>query len=425
MNIGKKLLSLLTVFCLTLSLVPTVALAADATSVTVYGVQMVSSDGSTTYYKNGSNGNKGSLIRNSSDYNAKYEPNTHTLTLNNYNGGPVIANGNLTILLDSTNNITSVNNGINITGNLTIEGTGSLELTGARNTTIYASGDITIQGGAKVKAAGGQDGQAIHAVGGTLTITGSGTKVETTDGFKGAIMTRPTGGGTINLNDGAQLIAPRSNPEIDNIKGNLKINGIDATEAQKAQVSAGITAATTYTVSGKVTDASGKAIDGATVQLCTADTVATSAATVINTSDQGGYSFSGIPAGTYTITVSKTGYEAVTKNNITVNNSNVSVEAITLSLTNPPVTRTYTVTIMGTEHMSPSSDSGALTQTVNQGSEIKIVVLEAEEGYYFPTNYTEATVDGFTVKRDSAYDCTSDSNNNGRIKVNTTNPEIK
>lgn len=35
MNIGKKLLTLLTVFCLTLSLVPTVALAADATSVTV------------------------------------------------------------------------------------------------------------------------------------------------------------------------------------------------------------------------------------------------------------------------------------------------------------------------------------------------------------------------------------------------------
>ena len=50
MNIGKKLLSLLTVFCLTLSLVPTVALAADATSVTVDGTSVVGSN--TTYYRN-------------------------------------------------------------------------------------------------------------------------------------------------------------------------------------------------------------------------------------------------------------------------------------------------------------------------------------------------------------------------------------
>ena len=111
--------------------------------------------------------------------------------------------------------------------------------------------------------------------------------------------------------------------------------------------------------------------------------------------------------------------------------------------------------------MSLSSGSGALIQTVNQGSRIQNVVLEAAEGYYFPTNYTEATVDGFTVKRDSyakitisgtptanttinltsptekgtraalsfsdfsAYDCTSDNNNDGRIKVNTTKPEVE
>ena len=55
MNIGKKLLSLLTVFCLTLSLVPTVALAAtsDPTSVTLGSAQMVQGS-NVTYYSNGS-----------------------------------------------------------------------------------------------------------------------------------------------------------------------------------------------------------------------------------------------------------------------------------------------------------------------------------------------------------------------------------
>ncbi|MDO4825522.1 MAG: hypothetical protein Q4A80_05475, partial [Bacillota bacterium] len=82
MNIGKKLLSLLTVFCLTLSLVPTVALAAtsDATSVKVYGIEMAAGTG-TTYYKNSSYaGSQGSLTEDSSNYNAKYESDTHTLT---------------------------------------------------------------------------------------------------------------------------------------------------------------------------------------------------------------------------------------------------------------------------------------------------------------------------------------------------------
>ena len=455
MNIGKKLISLLTVFCLTLSLVPTVALAAGTASVKLrynssLEFEMVNGD-NTTYYT-------GSSVTTTqpTSWKAKYEPTTNTLTLNNYVGGPVIANGNLTILLDSTNNITSVNNGINITGNLTIEGTGSLELTGARNTTIYASGDITIQGGAKVKATGGQDGQAIHAVGGTLTITGSGTKVEATHGFEGAIKTG-NNNGTINLNDGAQLIAPR----IDDIKGNLKINGADATPEQKGQISNtnGITAAPsapTYTVSGMVKDSGGQAIVGATVQLCTADNVNANALTLIkesNTDSSGEYKFSGISAGTYTIKVSKTGYNTATKENVTVNDStpNVSVQTIALS----PEIQTYAVTITGTEHMSLSSGSGALIQTVNQGSRIQNVVLEAAEGYYFPTNYTEATVDGFTVKRDSyakitisgtptanttinltsptekgtqaalsfsdfsAYDCTNSNNNDGCINVNT------
>ena len=463
MNIGKKLLSLLTVFCLTLSLVPTMALAATPSKIVIGTGENsgITLDQNTPYLISKSSSATNTLPNGNTGY-MYFDTSTGVLELHKYNDqgiswthGIYASSGDLTIKLFETNYIKSANNGIYVSGNLTIEGTGSLELTKATNTTIYASGDITIQGGAKVKAAGGQDGQAIHAVGGTLTITGSGTKVEATHGFEGAIKTG-NNNGTINLNDSAQLIAP----SIDDIKGNLKINGADATPEQKGQISNtnGITAAPsapTYTVSGMVKDSGGQAIVGATVQLCTADTVGTSAPTVINTSDQGGYSFSGIPAGIYTITVSKTGYEAVTKNNITVNNSNVSVEAITLSLTNLPVTQTYTVTIMGTEHMSLSSDSGALTQTVNQGSTIENVVLKAAEGYYFPTDYgstyessnlyglivtrnsyTQITVSGtpaanaditlpllkekttqddLTYNNFNASDCTNSDNNDGKV----------
>lgn len=109
MNIGKKLLSLLTVFCLTLSLIPTVALAADATSVTVDETSIVGS--STTYYKT-QKYISGLKSGSEDDYNVKYDPNTHTLTLNNYIGGPIYADGNLTIYLIGRNSITSSSNGI-------------------------------------------------------------------------------------------------------------------------------------------------------------------------------------------------------------------------------------------------------------------------------------------------------------------------
>lgn len=456
MNIGKKLLSLLTVFCLTLSLIPTVALAADATSVTVDETSIVGS--STTYYKT-QKYISGLKSGSEDDYNVKYDPNTHTLTLNNYIGGPIYADGNLTIYLIGRNSITSSSNGIMVgdedqkNADLTITGTSTatLTLTGANNSTVYISNNLAIEGGVKLTIAGGSSGQAIHAAGGTLTITGSGTEVKATGGSGFSILSG-TGSGTINLNDGAKLTA-------DSINGSFKVNGESKT------FSSGVTAPTkspVYTISGTVKDTNGTVVAGAAVQLCTADNVNANALTLIKdsqTDNNGKYIFSDISVGTYTIKVSKTGYNTATKENVTVNDStpNVSVQTIELS----PEIQTYTVKITGTEHMILSSDSGALTQTVNQGSEIKNVVLEAVEGYYFPKNYTEATVDGVAVKRDSytkitisgtpranttinltsptekgtqaalsfsdfsAYDCMSDSNNDGRIEVNTTKPEVE
>lgn len=464
MNIGKKLLSLLTVFCLTLSLVPTVALAATPSKIVIGTGENsgITLDQNTPYLISKSSSATNTLPNGNTGY-MYFDTSTGVLELHKYNdqgiswtGGIYASSGDLTIKLFETNYIKSTNNGIYVSGNLTIEGTGSLELTKATNTTIYASGDITIQGGAKVTATGGQDGQAIHAVGGTVTIKGSGTEVTATKGSGSAIRTGgDTNPGTIQLSDGACLKADG----IVTRKNGFFINGVATDFSDNKD----ITAQPVYTISGKVIDASTKKpVEGALVQLCTADNVNANALTLIkesNTDSSGEYKFSGISAGTYTIKVSKTGYNTATKENVTVNDStpNVSVQTIALS----PEIQTYTVKITGTEHMSLSSDSGTLTQTVNQGSEIKNVVLEAVEGYYFLTNYTGATVDGFTVKRDSyakitisgtptanttinltsptekgtqaalsfsdfsAYDCTSDNNNDGRIKVNTTKPEVE
>lgn len=393
MNIGKKLLSLLIVFCLTLSLVPTVALAAGTASVKLrynssLEFEMVNED-NTTYYT-------GSSVTTTqpTSWKAKYEPTTNTLTLNNYVGGPVIANGNLTILLDSTNNITSVNNGINITGNLTIEGTGSLELTGARNTTIYASGDITIQGGAKVKATGGQDGQAIHAVGGTVTIKGSGTKVTATKGSGSAIRTGgDTNPGTVQLSDGACLKADG----IVTRKNGFLINGVATDFSDNKD----ITAQPVYTISGKVIDASTKKpVEGALVQLCTADTVASSEPTVISystTETNGTYTLSNVSANSnnsYAIKVTKEGYTVLKTESFSVS-GNVTNKNLTLT---PIAPSQYTVTINAESNMTPT---GSISQTVEVGQEMTAVTYTAESDYYFPKSYNVAPVNGVRITRDS------------------------
>lgn len=75
-----------------------------------------------------------------------------------------------------------------------------------------------------------------------------------------------------------------------------------------------------YSVSGKVTDASGKAIEGANVRL---------AGKTASTDANGNFSISGIETGTYELSVSATGYNAATKE-ITVENGNITGETIKL-----------------------------------------------------------------------------------------------
>ena len=350
MNIGKKLLSLLTVFCLTLSLVPTVALAAtsDATSVTLGSAQMVKGN-DVTYYSNDS-----VVINEPTSWTAKYEPNSHTLTLNNYHGSSIYSTGNLTILLTGTNTITSSSNGIMIgeeyarNANLVISGSGTLTLTSSSNgSTIYVSNYLTIKGGATVTSKGGTSGQAIHAGGGKIVIQDSNTAVNAVNGSsRGVIRSGVPGNyGTVEINDGAKLTASH-------IDGTLVINGQNG-DLSNNEASA--PAITKYTISGKIIDETNQPIAKASVQLAPTDTADASA--VISTStttESGTYSFSNVPAGNYTITASKEGYSASTGApvNVTVSNANVTTGTdLTLSLIK------YNVYVNGTQVTGINKDN--------------------------------------------------------------------
>ena len=186
MKLGKKLLSLLTVLCLTLSLFPTMALAAEdkestgtpATSVTVGSTALsvgnyLTSDGTVTTSKP------------DEDTGYIHFSTNGQLTLNNYIGSSKISiTGNLTINLVGTNKITtSGNNSIYSDGALTIMSSskGSLtaenRLSGSAQTTIYSTSNITITGNATVTAKINGTAQAINSnsANGTITIADHAT----------------------------------------------------------------------------------------------------------------------------------------------------------------------------------------------------------------------------------------------------------
>ena len=67
----------------------------------------------------------------------------------------------------------------------------------------------------------------------------------------------------------------------------------------------------------------------------------------------------------------------------------------------PPATAAYDVTITPGSHMTKTSASGDASQNVVVDGSINSVVYTAEEGYYFPTDYSVATVNGISVNRTS------------------------
>ncbi len=375
MKLGKKLLSLLTVLCLTLSLFPTMAFAADGDTeetvsigytITLHKGQYLLSDGSGPV-----NG-----VPNSDTGYIYFKPDG-TLELNNYSAASSTtvnrirgsSNNDLTIKLIGDNYIYSGNNGIYSGGALTISGPGSLTLTAATNTTIYAQDTITIQGGAKVTAPCGQDGQSIHLDKDDeeIIITGSNTEVNASNSTnrKGEIRCGysatkdATCTGLIQLNDGAKLTASI-------INGTLKINGQDGNRGDIGDVTA---SPTTYTVSGTVKNGT-TLVAGASVQLCTTGTDATTSVIATSTTNSDGeYRLTGISKGSYTIKVNKSGYTEVTEDVALQGNDKTLTKEITLTPIN------YNISVQGTPVTGANmnnvlNDSGIPTVTYEPNTNV-------------------------------------------------------
>ena len=164
----SKLLSILLSLVMLLLLLPTTALAAGqypaASEVCVDGNKYFGLPGK-LYYKNGDTKDK--FTGSATDYNAAYNPNTGTLTLNGYEGGSIVAGGTkskITVELFGKNSsingsLTSAGGGnITITSNsggtlkITREASNGKTLTGIETglASSYKTGNVTIEGSAKV-----------------------------------------------------------------------------------------------------------------------------------------------------------------------------------------------------------------------------------------------------------------------------------
>ena len=355
MKLGKKLLSLLTVLCLTLSLFPTMALAADdgresartpANSVSVGNVTLNRDE----YLLNGETSKTQTAPPSGTGY--IHFTSDGTLELNGYTDENTttkhqISGANLTIHLTGNNHINSAGNGIYSAGTLTISGPGSLTLTPSTNgTTIYATNTIKIQGGAQVIAPGGNNGQSIHLNEDEkeIIITGTGTVVNAMDSYTTGIIRCGSNNteqynGNIRVSNGAKLNATliQGTLLIDGASGQLNNNTAESTAK--------------YTVSGTVKHGD-TLIAGASVQLCTTGT-ASEPLTVIKsstTNNNGEYSFTNVSEGSYTIKASKNGY-GVWSEDIQIN-ADITSKNITLTQS-----ATYNVWVGGTQVTSANKDN--------------------------------------------------------------------
>ena len=161
----SKILSILLSLVMLLSLLPTTALAAsypDAASVSVDGNKYFGEPGS-YYFRNG----ESDCSKDSTGYNAYYNPTTGTLTLDGYNGGSITAGGvkcsDITVVLKGTNTINgSLTSDVGGDIAITSESGGTLSITNTLSggnaaigieTGLSASnttGNVTIKGNAKV-----------------------------------------------------------------------------------------------------------------------------------------------------------------------------------------------------------------------------------------------------------------------------------
>ena len=227
----KKILSIALALCMVLTMMPMatgVAWAATANSVSI-GTAVLNAEN--PYYHNGKNsstgeadGSQGTANNVETEANAIFNATNGTLTLNglvlyNESGISIKADsGDLNIVLqnESNNNLGHSNNKKNIikvSGALTISGSGTLTAVNGNGvlTTIYATGNITINGGAVINAThAGGGAQAINADAtqdaNYINISGTGTTVTAENSGKSsndfAVLAK-----NIHIFDGATLTA--------------------------------------------------------------------------------------------------------------------------------------------------------------------------------------------------------------------------
>lgn len=223
----KKILSIALSLCMVLTMMPMAtgvawaATGATADSVTIGGVTL---DSLKPYYVDGV---ASAETIDGNSWTAKFEAGTLTLNglvLNNESGNSIRSSGDLTIVLQngSNNDIGHQNNESNIIkvdGALTITGPGRLTAKNGSSfyTTIYASGDITINGGAQVTAThAGGNAQAINAENGKIEILGNGTTVNATHSEESPTASNPFAlmADNISVSNGAVLTATSGNKAV-------------------------------------------------------------------------------------------------------------------------------------------------------------------------------------------------------------------
>ena len=176
----------------------------------------------------------------------------------------------------------------------------------------------------------------------------------------------------------------------------------------------------TYTVSGTISLSGGGSAEGASLQLKRGDS---NTGSPVSAGSDGGYTITGVPAGTYTIEVSLTGYTTGTIAEFTVSNALVTGKDLTLQKnddTTAPakvsglsgtagdgqVTLTWTdPTDTDLDHIEITWDNGGTTpQTVAKGT-----------GTYTATGLSNGTAYTFTVK---AVDASGNKNSGLTIEAN-------
>ena len=117
--------------------------------------------------------------------------------------------------------------------------------------------------------------------------------------------------------------------------------------------------------------------------------------------------------------------EHIFKANFTPTDPNYNaVENVDVTVTVYPDIPVYRVTINPGDNMTKTTDSGAASQTGLTGA-MTDVVYTADEGYYFPENYSVTAVSGISVTRDSYTQITVSGTPTADAEITLTAPTAK